>query len=543
MITYRDKLAREWGLNMVYGQNEEAPVVEASEARVPLLVLTADRPPEARAVGAGQAIDQLKIFGSYVRWFFDLGTHAATPERDRWIRRLACRALAIAAGPHPGPVHINIALREPLLAEQPHTQRSDNGPVRRVRNTPTLTRIVVPRDHNSAAHALANELADARRGVVIAGRYERAGRFREAVSGFATRIGWPLLADPLSNVRTGTSAIAHYDLLLRDAAFAAQMQPDAVLYVGDLPTSKPLRTWLAGTQCKHIVIDPEGAWQDPNGVVTCSIDADPAEALARVALASAQSEHWLTAWRAGDARTREAVESALADEGLTELLVARELSRRLDSRFVLVTSASMSVRQLESLMPAVDDAPTVLANRGANGIDGTIATAIGIAAVSAQRVVLLTGDVALAHDVGSLQLTRRLGIALTIILVDNGGGAIFDFMPVSGEGDVFDEHFATPPQLDFKGIAGSFGLAHWPVTDRTELLAAIDAMPVNAIVHVRISRRQTVDVHRRLGAAMAVGREPKVFVEPIAGTEVGILRDIDILRRTAAYTASSRGTE
>jgi 2-succinyl-5-enolpyruvyl-6-hydroxy-3-cyclohexene-1-carboxylate synthase len=482
-------------------------VVEASEARVPLLVLTADRPPEARAVGAGQAIDQVKIFGCYVRWFFDLGTHVATPERERWIRRLACRAMAIAAGPHPGPVHINVALREPLL-EEPHNEQSGNELVRRMRNTPTLRRIVVPRDHNTAAEVLDNQLAGAHRGVVIAGRYERAGHFREAVSRFATRISWPLLADPLSNARTGPSAIAHYDLLLRDDAFATMMQPDAVLYVGDLPTSKPLRAWLAGLQCEHIAVDPEGAWQDPNGVLTCSIDADPAETLTRAVMLKAHPTDWLTPWRTADAHARDVIESVLAEAELTELHVVRELSRRLDSRFVLVTSASMSVRQLESLLPAIDDAPTVLANRGANGIDGTIATALGIAAVAAKRVVLLTGDVALAHDVGSLQLARRLGIALTIILVDNGGGAIFDFLPVARERDVFDEHLATPPQLDFEGIAGSFGLAHWPVTNRTELLTAMDALPANAIVEVRTSRRQTVDAHRRLAAAMAVTGGP-----------------------------------
>jgi len=473
-------------------------VVEASEARVPLLILTADRPPESRAVGAGQAIDQLKIFGSYVRWFFDLGTHAATPERERWIRRLGCRAMAIATGPNPGPVHINVALREPLLLEESHIRR-----VRTARHAPTLTRVVVPRDHDAAAAVLANQLSGAHRGVVIAGRHERGGRFRDAVSDFAARIGWPLLADPLSNARTGPAAIAHYDLLLRNGAFAARMQPDAVLYVGDLPTSKPLRAWLAGAHCDHIVVDPEGAWQDPNGVVTYSIDADPAEALARVVL-EADATDWLTEWRTADAHAHEIVESMLLGGGLTELLVAREVSRRLDGRFVLVTSASMSVRQLESFMPALEHGPTVVANRGANGLDGTIATAMGIAAVAGKRVVLLTGDVGLAHDVGALQLARQLGIALTIILVDNGGGVIFDLLPVAQETDVLEQHFATPPRLDFEGIAGSFGFAHLPVTDQSELSLALDALPDNTIVHIRTTRRKTVDAHRRLGAAIAL---------------------------------------
>src|SRR6185295_19387437 len=193
-------------------------VIEAREARIPLIVLTADRPPELREIGAGQAIDQLKLYGDHAKWFFDVGTHEATPERLRWMRTLACRAVWTAVGDRPGPVHLNFALREPLVLDGPLPPEAMSG-------------------------ALALLVGPAARPVIVAGRDERGDP--AAVAAFAAAAGVPLLADPLSGARRGAAAVAHYDALLRDAAFAAAQAPDLVVRVGDLPTSKPLRQWLA----------------------------------------------------------------------------------------------------------------------------------------------------------------------------------------------------------------------------------------------------------------------------------------------------------
>jgi len=216
-------------------------VIEAHEARIPLIVLTADRPPELREVGAGQTIDQLKLYGGAAKWFFDVGLHEATPERLRWIRTLACRAVWTAVRGRPGPVHLNVALREPLVLTEPLPDEPGGGG--RPRGRPWVSRPAAAPDEGDA---LRHVLDGARRGVVVAGRDERGAERARAIAAFAERAGFALLADPLSGARRGGAAIAHYDALLRDPAFAADCVPDLVIRVGDLPTAKPLRQWLAG---------------------------------------------------------------------------------------------------------------------------------------------------------------------------------------------------------------------------------------------------------------------------------------------------------
>src|SRR5262245_54238046 len=254
-------------------------VIEAHEARVPLIVLTADRPPELREVGAGQTIDQIKLYGSAAKWFFEVGTHSATPERLRWIRRLAFRAYETAVGGRPGPVHLNFALRGPLVLDEP-LPPAEELPPRVARRTAPRTAI---------------DLELGPRAVIVAGRHERDDGLAEALPAAAGALGVPLLADPLSGARRGPAAVAHYDALLRDAGFAAAHRPDTVLRIGALPTSKPLRQWLAGLDARQVAFDPEGAWQDPASVVTEVLDADPA-AWARAVAAGTSASPWLDAW-------------------------------------------------------------------------------------------------------------------------------------------------------------------------------------------------------------------------------------------------------
>ncbi|HEX7300124.1 MAG TPA: 2-succinyl-5-enolpyruvyl-6-hydroxy-3-cyclohexene-1-carboxylic-acid synthase [Solirubrobacteraceae bacterium] len=455
-------------------------VIEAREARVPLIVLTADRPPELREVGAGQTIDQLKLYGDAVKWFFEVGSHAATPERLRWMRALAFRAFHTAAAGRPGPVHLNFPLREPLVLDE-SLPPADDTPLRRARR--------------SGAPA-AIDLDPGPRAVIVAGRHERQDGLSEALPRAAAALGAPLLADPLSGARRGAAAIAHYDALLRDQTFAAAQRPDTVVRIGDLPTSKPLRQWLAGLDARQVAFDPEGAWQDPAAVVSDVLDADPA------AWARTQSERageaaspWLDAWRAADAAAAEAIAATLGD-GISEPAVARALAA-LPPELTVFTASSMPVREVETFWPARDVPPRVLAHRGANGIDGTLAAAFGAAAAGA-RVVAHLGDVALAHDLGALLCAPRLGLGLTIVLVDNGGGGIFDFLPLASQTDAFEEHVATPTGLDAERIAALFGLAYEPVTD----LATIREAP-GTLLHVRTDRAENVALHRRVWDAVA----------------------------------------
>ncbi len=526
-------------------------VVEAHEARVPMIVLSADRPPELREVGAGQTIDQLKIFGGFAKWFFEVGTHEAAPERVRWMRALACRAYWTALEGRPGVVHLNFPLREPLVCEQAPPPAGEGRPggvpfLRRARaevgvEAPTSRREDRveaaergPRAESAAvrdALELRDAIGGARRGVVVVGRHERDTPLGEVAAAASARLGWPLLADPMSGARRGAAAIAHYDALLRAPRFARSHQPDVVLRVGDLPVSKPLRTWLAGLdEARQIAFDPEGALQDPAGAVSEALGAEPAATLsAFTRLLEARSPadpspadprsgvaseaaggdpDWLWSWRSADELAAEAILGVLGAGGCSEPVVAAELGVLLPQQATLFAASSMPVRDIETFWPARPDPPKVLCNRGANGIDGTVSSALGAAAAGRGPVVLLIGDVALAHDIGGLLAAKRLGLELTIVLLNNEGGGIFDFLPVAGTTakDLYTQHIATPTGLDFAQAAALYGLSHETVADVAGLRAALEralAARGSAIVEVKSERAANVELHRRVWDAVA----------------------------------------
>jgi 2-succinyl-5-enolpyruvyl-6-hydroxy-3-cyclohexene-1-carboxylate synthase len=520
-------------------------VVEAREARVPLIVLSADRPSELREVGAGQAIDQIKLFGGFAKWFFEVGTHEASTERIRWMRTLACRAFWTSLEGRPGVVHLNFALREPLVVDRlperdsegrpdgaPYLHRlsgalrSSNGlsPAQSASDHATYASIAgasLPSDAAQAAQVLRELVGGARRVLLVAGRHERPTPLGPAAETLCTAAGWPLLADPMSGARRGETAIAHYDALLRSSDFAARHTPDAVIRVGDLPVSKPLRTWLAGLgEVPQIVLDPESAGQDPASVVSHSLAAEPAatlNALSQLGLNRGQPD-WLVAWRSADERAAGAILGVLAREDLSEPSVAAELGVLLPEQATLFVASSMPVRDIETFWPVRADPPRVLCNRGANGIDGTVSSAFGAAAAGRGPVVLLIGDVALAHDIGGLLAARRLHLQLTIVLIDNDGGGIFDFLPVSQSppatsAEHYTRHIATPTGLDFSQAAALYGLEHRRVADVASLRSALEHALTEStghsnIIEVSTDRTANVELHRRVWGAVsdAVGQ-------------------------------------
>jgi 2-succinyl-5-enolpyruvyl-6-hydroxy-3-cyclohexene-1-carboxylate synthase len=461
-------------------------VTEAFWARVPLIVLTADRPPELRDVGAGQTIDQLKLYGDTVKWFVEVGVHDATPARLRWIRSLACRTYWTALERPPGPVHLNFPLREPLVLDGPLPD-DDTG---RAGGRPYV--VSLP----AAQASVASEGAHASgRIVIVAGA--RAG-FGDRIAEIAARSAIPLLADPLSGARQGPAAIAHYDMLLRDPGFVAEQRPQFVLRVGDLPTSKPLRTWLAGLDdVAQVAIHPDGGWHDPDSAVGMRLSGLLPDA------PLVTEPGWLEAWRAAD----DAVEAAIGrvlGEGLSEPLVARGLPDWLPREALLYIASSMPIRDVELFSQARPSMPRMLSNRGANGIDGTVSSAFGAAAAGDHPVVLLTGDLALVHDIGGLLAARRLGLRLTIVLINNDGGGIFHFLPVAGERDAFEEHVATPSGLDFEQVAALFGCAYARPAGPEELRSVLErglAAPGTKIIEIRTDREQNLALHRRVAEA------------------------------------------
>ena len=486
-----------------------APAVhEAREARVPLLVLTADRPPELRDIGAGQTIDQVKLYGTAAKWFLEVDDQPASPARLRWLRQLACRAFLATLEGRPGPVHLNFALREPLVLDEPLPPPGGG----RAGGRPWVTRPrVAPQAPPDLVDALHAELAGRPRAVLVAGRAERDPELGAALADFAERARVPLLADPLSGGRRGPAAVAHYDALLRDPAWAATHAPDLVLRAGDLPTSKPLRQWLAGLEgALQVAFDPENAWQDPTGSAATVAAADPRATLTALAdrvgarrgltpRSKPRDSAWLDAWHGADRAAAQAIARALTPAGLSEPRVAAELGAGLPAEATIVVASSMPVRDAETFFPARERPPRVLANRGANGIDGTVSTAFGVAAAADGPVVLLIGDVALIHDLGGLLAASRLALKLTIVLLHNDGGGIFNFLPVSGEGAAFVEHVATPHGLDFAHAATLFGLGY-EVADGVEAFRAALGRALAAertsIVAVHTDREANVALHR-----------------------------------------------
>jgi len=504
-------------------------VTEAFQSRVPLILLTADRPPELREVGAGQTIDQLKLYGDGVKWFFEVGVHDATPERLRWIRALASRACWTALDGAPGPVHLNFPLREPLVL----AERLPAEPGGRAAGKAWITR--APR-----ARAVPARPELPARGVIVAGACGHDPGLGSAASRFALLAGYPLLADPLSGARRGTAAVAHYDALLRDERFAGAMAPELVIRVGDLPTSKALRSWLTSLKdVAQVALGPEAARQDPSSSLTAAQPGDPVAALESWCpgdpVAGLESwcpgdpvaarergngapldPAWLARWRAADDAAAEAIALALGEE-LSEPLVAARLGKWLPAGATLFVASSMPVRDVELCFPAREPSPRVLSNRGANGIDGTVSAAFGAAAVSTGPVVLLIGDVALAHDIGGLLAARRLHLPLTIVLLNNDGGGIFHFLPVAGEdaveADAFERHVATPHGLDFAHAAALYGCGY----ERPESIDALGAALSRSlagtgttIIEVSTDRRQNLALHRRIGEAVSIGLSQSV---------------------------------
>jgi 2-succinyl-5-enolpyruvyl-6-hydroxy-3-cyclohexene-1-carboxylate synthase len=340
----------------------------------------------------------------------------------------------------------------------------------------------------------------------VAGRIENDPKLSATAAEFAERAGYPLLADPLSGARHGPAAIAHYDVLLRDERFIAQAPPQLVIRIGDLPTSKPLRAWLAALadSVDQVALDPLATWQDPAAALSALDLSDPTRVLETWGPETPADPDWLAQWRGADDAAARAIVKALGDT-LSEPLVARSLTDWLPAEAALFVASSMPIRDIELFACAHELAPRVLANRGANGIDGTVSAAFGAAAASENPVVLLIGDVALAHDIGGLLSARRLGLSLTIVLLNNDGGGIFHFLPVAGEGDAFEQHVATPHGLDFAHAATLYGCGYVRAETTEDLRLAIEdalAKTATTIIEVRTDREQNLALHRRLTDAV-----------------------------------------
>jgi 2-succinyl-5-enolpyruvyl-6-hydroxy-3-cyclohexene-1-carboxylate synthase len=477
--------------------NFHPAVIEASYARVPLLVCSADRPPELHDAGAGQTVDQTHLYGRAVRWFCEPGPPDDQPGAGATWRALASRAYAETVGPVPGPVHCNLAFREPLL---PSGAQLVDAPGRAggqpwTRST-TTERAAAPAD----AARLADHVRANPRGLLVAGW--GAGVIPETAERFAIASGWPVLADPISQLRTGPQSISAYEALLRVPEFAAAHRPDLVVRIGAALTSKVATAWLDPT-VPQVLVDAHDNWLDPHHAVSERYTADPERLLRAVtdALAPRPPAPWLDDWLRFEQRARAAIDTTLDGSPVPcEGLVARDLAAALPDGATLAVASSVPVRALEWCM-APRAGLRVIANRGANGIDGFVSTVLGVATANGSApTVALMGDLCFLHDVNGL-----LGATApaTFVVLDNDGGGIFSYLPPA-ELPEFERLFATPHGLDLVEIARAHGAAAERVDDVGKLVEAARA-PADGprVLVIPLDRAAGVERHRALWAAVA----------------------------------------
>jgi 2-succinyl-5-enolpyruvyl-6-hydroxy-3-cyclohexene-1-carboxylate synthase len=487
--------------------NLHPAVVEAHEASVPLIVLTADRPPELRGIGAGQTIDQLNLYGTAVRWFCDVGTHEADDAGLLHFRSVACRAHAAAHGePRPGPVHLNLAWREPLA---PTPVDDDVTATSRLalegRGDRPLTAVALASASPDAALAeeLAERIAAAPRGLILAGRQPDPG-LAGPVAELARASGYPVLAEPTSQMRLGPHdrglVVSAYDPIAR--LRPAELEPELIVRFGDMPTSKALRQWIASLDpLRQVVVDSRFGWNEPSLRAEAMVRADPAAFAAavgsRLDAPRAESE-WAAAWTS---RARGA-EAAVAEEldaigHPTEPGVHARLGRLYSDGDLVFTASSMPIRDQESFVASAPTDVRFLCNRGANGIDGQISTALGAAAASGRPVWAVLGDLALFHDMNGLAALREVESPVRIVVLDNSGGGIFEFLPQAGalDRDEFEALLGTPSGLEVERIAGLYGIEHVRVETLEDLATATDG-PM--ILEVPLDRGENVALHRSL---------------------------------------------
>ncbi|MEC9339581.1 MAG: 2-succinyl-5-enolpyruvyl-6-hydroxy-3-cyclohexene-1-carboxylic-acid synthase [Actinomycetota bacterium] len=464
-------------------------ITEAHWSETPLIILTANRPPELRGWGAGQTIDQTNIYGSTVRWFAELPIADDAP--SGWFQRVGARAVQMSTGLRPGPVHLDWPFREPLEPLNKRTKPQPMKPLALARSASGLDSQIATR--------LAADLRSKPRGIVVAGPMSTGKKWKDTIHDLCRKTGYPLLAEPLSQLRVDADdvpVINHHDHLLR-SSWAANTVPDIVIRLGGAPTCKPLRLWMEQHRAPMIMFDPSHSWTDPSFTITEMISTGPegVEQLVNFIDPSMCDHDWGRRWVDADGDAAAVIDDILDSEPLLQPAIARELGRQLPDGHLLYVSNSMPVRDVDSFLESRSDHLVVLGNRGASGIDGMISSAAG-AAASGHPTTLLIGDLAFQHDFGGLIAAVGDKTTLTIVVIENQGGGIFDYLPISEmiDGHLFHTLFRTPQALNIGQAVEALGVEHIQVSDLQTLgghLAKHEGLRVISIpVDPDLDRRQ-----------------------------------------------------
>ncbi len=482
------------------GANYLPAAIEAKENGVPLLAITADRPPELRDCASGQTIDQQKLFGSFVDFYHELAVPEPRLDLLKYLRQTLRHAVARAqAG---GPVHLNAPFRDPL----PPVEDGTAKPLTEGVDWDEFFALPFVPPQNHPRELMFAEAFAAAPGIIVCG----AGWSEDVTAlSWAERLGWPVLADALSPLRLSGSAsrriVAGYDAILRDERAARALRPESVLILGELPTSKVLRAWLAGVDAHTIHIGRDrknrdgvhgrtlrvaaGGFTQNNWTLPSGVTPDRA---------------WLERWTRAETAAQ-GVLAGIAAEPDFEGTFTRAIAETLTRRHTLFVASSMPVRDLEYFAPARNDGPRVFANRGANGIDGTLSTALGVAH-GGEPTVLLTGDLALLHDTNGFLVAAKLKGSLTAVVINNEGGGIFGHLPVARFDPPFEEYWATPQRVELAKLCAAYGVAHHAAANVEELRSRLRAQvgePGLRVIEVRTDRRKDAATRKRLFAAAA----------------------------------------
>lgn len=508
-------------------------VVEASQSDIPLLVLTADRPHRLRDADANQAIDQLRLYGPFVRAFHEVAPPTLEDGSLRHLRMLASRAVAAAVGLPGGPVHLNLPFAKPLepvevpgddpqalAAAHPQAVTGRPGGVPFVRIGPRR-----PRASPEEVRGVANLLASSLRPLLVAGPAPEAERVGPVLQSLARRAGIPLLADPLSGARYGadgaTPVVASYDLFLREEGLRRMLRPDLVLRVGATPTSAVLAAFLEESSgARQVVVDAGSRWKDHLAVARDYLPVDPAEFLEQVGPAlvaddgggtggvSSRIEGWSRQWRQAEALASRAAAAELSGP-FFEAAALAESAAALGPGGTLLVASSMPVRDLDAFVPARGIPLRVVGNRGASGIDGLVSTALGVRMTGGGPMVAVLGDLAFYHDLNGLLAVRNVRPDLVFVVIHNDGGGIFHLLPVRQHEPAFTPYFATPHGLDFARAAALYDLPSVEVEGRAGAVRGAVSTALAAggprIVVVRSDRE--VNRQRREEAVAAVRRQ------------------------------------
>ncbi len=480
------------------GANFYPAVIEAKYSRVPLLILTADRPPELRNCHAGQTIDQLKLYGTYPNW----QTELAVPSTDLgmlcYLRQNIIQAWERSLFPICGPVHLNLPFRDPLVPiPQPETEHlKSQFPAEEFFSNINNLHFPLPTTYSLLPNLPLQQWQLCDRGIIIAGvaHPQRPQEYCQAIASVSQFLGWPVLAEALSPVRNYANLnpylISTYDLMLRDRRLADKLAPVMTIQLGELPTSKKLRTWLDNTQPQRWIIDPSAENFDALHSKTIHLRISIEQLTAKIIPCFQEKQvndrvnfvpGYLKLWCDAERKIRGAIDQTMQSmDTLFEGKAAWLLSESLAVGTPLFIANSMPVRDAEFFWRPNERKIIPYFNRGANGIDGTLSTALGIAHQH-QSAVIISGDLALLHDTNGFLISNKFSGHLSIILINNNGGGIFEMLPIAEFEPPFEEFFATPQNINFAQLCTTYGIEYQPIDNWKQLKKLLNPLPQKGI--------------------------------------------------------------